>query len=271
MRVLSEYRTLFDARGARYNAANRLYPEARAEEARHMLARVPLRGGALWLDVGAGGGFLGTRAEQARAEQAGAERAGAEQAGTEKGSPGAAAVGCDESAVFLGDAGGYAMRTVAAFERLPFAPGSFDAAASLAALHHAEEPRAVIAEMLRVVREGGRVAVGDVAAGSAAAGFLNGFVNAHTGSGHRGRFYRPDDWVGLLNAAGGRGAEASAELVHWRFASAGDAARFCRELFGLDPDTREDSLEAALGVLGGFARDGGWLLPWEMVFASAAR
>ena len=254
MRALSEYRTLFDARGARYNAANRLYPDARAEEARRILARVPLRAGALWLDVGAGGGFLGTRAEQARAEQA----------------PGAAAVGCDESAVFLGDAGGYAMRTVAAFDRLPFAPGSFDAAASLAALHHAEEPRAVLAEMLRVVRPGGRVAVGDVAAGSAAAGFLNEFVNAHTGSGHRGRFYRPDDWVGLLTAAGGRGAEASAELVHWRFASAGDAARFCRELFGLDPDTREDSLEAALDGLGGFARDGGWLLPWDMVFASAA-
>jgi len=252
--VLSEYRTLFDARGARYNAANRLYPDARAEEARRILARVPLRAGALWLDVGAGGGFLGTRAEQARAEQA----------------PGAAAVGCDESAVFLGDAGGYAMRAVAAFGRLPFATGAFDAAASLAALHHAEEPRAVLAEMLRVVRPGGRVAVGDVAAGSAAAGFLNGFVDAHTGSGHRGRFYRPDDWVGLFAGAGGRGAEASAELVHWRFASAGDAARFCRELFGLDPDTREDSLEAALDGLGGFARDGGWLLPWEMVFASAA-
>ena len=250
MRALSEYRTLFDARGASYNAANRLYPEARAEEARCMLARVPLCGGALWLDLGAGGGFLAARAEQA--------------------SPGAAAIGCDESAVFLDGAGGYAMRAVAAFERLPFAAGSFDVAASLAALHHAEEPRAVLAEMLRVVRPGGRVAVGDVAAGSAAAEFLNEFVDAHTGSGHRGRFYRPDDWVGLFAGAGGRGAEASAELVHWRFASAGDAARFCRELFGLDPDTREESLGAALDHLGGFARDGAWLLPWEMVFATAA-
>ena len=73
----------------------------------------------------------------------------------------------------------------------------------------------------------------------------------------------------LYPEAGGHGAEASVELVHWRFASAGHAARFRRELFGLDPDTREESLEALDG-LGGFARDGAWLLPWEMVFASAA-
>ena len=30
---MSEYRTLFDARGARYNRANRLFPGTRSEEA----------------------------------------------------------------------------------------------------------------------------------------------------------------------------------------------------------------------------------------------
>jgi SAM-dependent methyltransferase len=247
-RLPSEYRTLFDARGARYNRANRLFPRARAEEARRLLAHLPLDRGARWLDVGAGGGFL---AGEARLDAA-------------------TAVGCDESAVFLGEASEYALRTLVDYRALPFAPDCFDAAASLAALHHADEPRAVLGEMLRVVRPGGRVAIGDVAAGSAAAGFLNGFVHAHTDMGHRGRFYSSSEWIGFLASAGGRETRGAAETLHWRFGSSEDAAAFCRELFGLRDDTSEDVLARALATLGLRGTGGDWVLPWDMVFASAA-
>jgi SAM-dependent methyltransferase len=245
----SEYQSLFDARGARYNRANRLFPEARAEEARLILDRLPLAGAALWLDVGAGGGFLAGRA--ARVSRA-------------------AAVGCDESAVFLGPASGYALRAIARYGELPFGAGLFDAAASLAALHHAEDPRAVVAEMLRVVRPGGRVAVGDVVAGSRAGAFLNEFVDAHTRMGHHGRFHSPEAWTAFLLSAGGREASAAAERLHWRFATREDASAFCRELFGLEPETREDDLRSALERLGLGEREGEWRLPWDMVFVSAA-
>src|SRR6185369_18090718 len=88
-RAASEYRTIFDARGGRYNHANRLFPEARAEEGDRLLAHLSLPDGMRWLDVGAGGGFLAARAAAA--------------------GRGGAPVACDASAVFLSEARGYAL------------------------------------------------------------------------------------------------------------------------------------------------------------------
>jgi SAM-dependent methyltransferase len=245
---MSEYRAIFDARGARYNHANRLFPEARAEEGERLLDHLRLREGTRWLDVGAGGGFLATRAADRRTVP----------------------VGCDASPVFLSDARAYALRTVADYERLPFPNRAFDAAGCLAALHHAEAPDRVIAEMLRVTATGGRIAVGDVAAGSRAARFLNTFVDAHTDQGHAGRFYGGETLAGFLEEAGAREVRAEAVEVGWRFASSSDAPAFCRELFGLRPDTRDADLRVALIELGLEESNGGWRIPWDMVFASAA-
>ncbi|HEX4438898.1 MAG TPA: hypothetical protein VH854_02440, partial [Thermoanaerobaculia bacterium] len=76
------------------------------------------------------------------------------------------------------------------------------------------------------------------------------------------------DWAGFLASAGSRDASASAETLHWRFASSEEASAFSRELFGLHDGTNEDALAlAAPGLRGGA---GGWVLPWDMVFGSAA-
>jgi ubiquinone/menaquinone biosynthesis C-methylase UbiE len=248
---MSEYRTLFDARGARYNRANRLFPEARAEEADRLLERLRIPERARWLDVGAGGGFLAARARAANLL--------------------GPAVGCDESVVFLSEAPAYALRTACAFERLPYRDQAFAAAASLAALHHAESPERVLAEMLRVTARGSSIAVGDVAGGSRAASFLNGFVDRHTAAGHAGRFYAPERLRALLESARGREARAEEIEVAWRFARREDAVAFCRELFGLEPETENAQTESALDGLGLARHEGGWRLPWTMVFGSAAR
>src|SRR5262249_35912730 len=148
--------------------------------------------------------------------------------------------------------------------------GAFGAAGCLAVLHHAEEPGKVVAEMLRVTSSDGRVAVGDAAAGSRAARFLNTFVDAHTEQGHAGRFYREGALAEFVESAGGREVRAGAVEVSWRFGTSADAHAFCRELFGLRPDTREADLHAALLALGLEESRGGWRVPWDMVFASAA-
>jgi SAM-dependent methyltransferase len=245
--MTTEYRALFDVRGSRYNLANRLYPAARREEAAGMLEHLSLSEGARWLDVGAGGGFLAAGAPE-----------------------GSVPIGCDESAAFVAEAAGYALRAVADYTRLPFAGGTFDAAACLAVLHHAEDPGLLIAEMVRVTRRGGRAGVGDVVAGSRASRFLNGFVSAHTDMGHAGRFQAPEALARLFEAAGGRDVRTGAREIRWDFAGRPDAHRFCRELFGLRPDTGDADLDRALDSLGAAESDGRCVVPWDMVFASAA-
>lgn len=247
---MTEYRALFEARGARYNRANRLFPAARAEEAERLFAHLRIGSGQRWLDVAAGGGFLADRA-------------------TVRGCPGVA-VGCDESAVFLADSHSYALRTVAGYERLPFPDRVFAAVGCLAALHHSETPAILISEMLRVTTAGGRVALGDVAAGSPAAAFLNEFVDTHTEMGHAGRFYDSSTFLGFLESAGGCDPRGAQEQIHWSFTSREDARTFCRELFGLHPETQERDLDRTLTTLGLADSGGRWLLPWDMVFASAA-
>src|SRR5262249_8137552 len=149
------------------------------------------------------------------------------------------AVGCDESIAFLAGASAYALRTIASFRSLPYPDAAFAAAASLAALHHAEDPEAIVSEMLRVTSPGGRIAIGDVVAGSTASRFLNGFLDRHTATGHAGRFYGPDVWEGMLARAGGRGIRSESIGLHWRFRGAEDARTFSRELFGLVPETMD--------------------------------
>jgi SAM-dependent methyltransferase len=246
-----EYQTLFDLRGALYNRANRLYPAARAEEAAAILRHLALSPASCWLDVHAGGGYLSDRA---RAE----------------GLP-PAEIACDGSLQFLHSSGHSRSSCVSIAEALPFPDRAFDAVACLAALHHAEDPRAVCRELLRVTAPGGRAAVGDVAEGSPAARFLNGFVDGHTESGHHGRFYPLEELEGFFAAAGGKQLRAERARLSWTLPSEVDAVLFFRDLFGLEPSTTDAEIEAALAELGAGPAPGGFRIPWTMHDVSAAR
>lgn len=246
-----EYQTLFDARGALYNRANRLYPEARAQEARAMLRHLALSPASRWLDTCAGGGYLSERAQA-------------------QGLP-PAQLACDESLPFLRSSDRLPPACVARAEALCFPDRSFDAAAGLAALHHAGDPSAVCRELLRVTRPGGRAALGDVAQGCAAARFLNGFVDRHTENGHRGRFYTLDTLAGFFAAAGAREIESERAEIAWRFSSGEEALLFCRDLFGLEPSTSDPEIREALLELGAGPEGGGFRIPWSMHYVSARR
>jgi len=250
---MSEYTSIFDARGGHYNLANHRFPEARSEEARRILAHMALDEGpgGPWIDVAAGGGYL---AERALAE--GIERR---------------AVACDASLPFLLEATAYRGRCIAQYPSLPFPDGAFSGSGCLAALHHAEDASRVVSEMLRVIAPGRRAAVGDVAPGSLPASFLNDFVHRHTETGHRGRFHSPGYFLEAFAAAGGVRPRAETLDLTWSFPSAASAVEFSRELFGLRPRTADDAIMAELRRLGLEEGAGGARLPWRMVFVSAAR
>jgi SAM-dependent methyltransferase len=251
--AMSEYTSIFDARGGHYNLANHRFPAARSEEASLLLAHLALDPDAAspWLDVAAGGGYL---AERARAE------------GFERG-----AVACDASLPFLLGATVYGARCIAQYPHLPFADGTFSGAGCLAALHHAEDASSVIAEMLRVIAPGSRAAVGDVAPGSPAAAFLNDFVHRHTDTGHHGRFQSAEYFLEAFATSGGKAARAETRDLTWTFPSEASAVEFSRELFGLRSDTPRPAILAELRRLGLVEREGEARLPWRMVFVSAVR
>ena len=249
---MSEYSSIFDARGGHYNLANHRFPEARGEEARAILSHFAFSpGDRPWLDVAAGGGYL---ADRARAE--GIDRR---------------AIACDASLPFLLGASAYRGRSVSQYGALPFADESFAGSACLAALHHSEEPGRVFAELLRVVAPDGRAAVGDVCADSRPARFLNTFVDRHTDTGHHGRFHSAEFLRSAFVEAGGRDVRAESRDLSWRFDSRSDAIAFSRELFGLRPETPDEEIEAALIDLGLEDRDARTTLPWRMAFVSARR
>jgi SAM-dependent methyltransferase len=250
---MSEYTAIFDARGGHYNLATHRHPLARAEEARAILAHLelPAADGTPWLDLAAGGGYL---ADRARAEGIGPP-----------------AVACDASLPFLVESAGYRGRALSQYERLPFSDRAFSAAGCLAALHHADEPAALAAEMLRVIAPGRRAAIGDVAPGSPAAAFLNDFVHWHTDTGHRGRFASAELLSKAFASAGGRRIRDEERELAWRFPSRAAAGDFCRELFGLRPATSDAEIADGLSRLGLAAEKNSVYLPWRMIFVSAER
>ena len=110
-----------------------------------LVAALPLQPGERWLDVACGPGIV--------------TRALAEHVGL--------AVGLDLTPAMLErarlDAGGRAnVRFVPGdAAALPWADGAFDGAVTRFSLHHLEDPGRALAEMARVVRPGGTVAVAD--------------------------------------------------------------------------------------------------------------
>jgi SAM-dependent methyltransferase len=89
---------------------------------------------------------------------------------------------------------------------LPFADDSFDAVLLSDVLHHASDPRALLAEALRVAR--GAVAVKDHLRFGAWSNmlllFMDSVGNAASEVEVTGRYFEPAEWVDMVGAAGGR-------------------------------------------------------------------
>jgi ubiquinone/menaquinone biosynthesis C-methylase UbiE len=96
---------------------------------------------------------------------------------------------------------------------LPFPPASFDVAVARYAVHHFEQPAVPVAEMVRVLRRGGRVAVADMVADAdpAVAATQNHLERLRDPS--HARMLTIDELAGLLRDAGLKVRSAAARDV----------------------------------------------------------
>jgi SAM-dependent methyltransferase len=226
--TLTHYADIFDVRGQAHDDAFRLYPQACQQEVQAILGLADPRAGETLLDLPAAGGFLSTHLNV----------------------PGVNLIAVEPSPQLHQICRRLVPQSfLAPLHALPLADGSVDVAVCLAGLHHEARLAAVFAEIQRVLKKGGRLAIAEVNEGSAEAGFLNGFVHRHSSLGHCGVFAN-QALVDRLVGAGFRLAQDRMASYHWRFEDRAALADCLRLMFGIDQSTPQNIIEAVEQGLG---------------------
>lgn len=221
------YADTFGARGGSYDRAMRLHPMARREEFAQVVRRAGLAPGMCLGDVPAGGGYLALHLPE-----------------------GVAWRGHEPCASF--QQGGSAHAALADGPPLlpfPWGDGSLDRVVSLAGVHHQPDKAPFHREARRVLRPDGIYVLSDVAEGSPASRFLDGFVGRHNSTGHAGS-YLGESTRRDLGEAGFRVLSDETVDFHWVLPTRSDLAAFCALLFDLRAEGAAQVLDAAQDILG---------------------
>lgn len=229
MHTPDTYAAIFQQRGQAHDDAFTRYPDACREEIAVVLRLAAPRPGETLLDLPAAGGFLSRYLT----------------------TPDLNVLAVDPSPA-LHELCKKRVRQsyLAPLNLLPLADSSVDVAVCLAGLHHEPDVRSVFLEIRRVLRAGGRLAIAEVADGSAAAQFLNGFVHEHNSAGHRGQFL-DDRMLDDLQRCGFLVRVNEQVHYHWPFADRAALADCLSLMFGIDrasPQTIIDAVERGPGV-----------------------
>lgn len=240
------YQAHFDVRGSAYDQAMQRFPLARQAEFRQAVEAARLRPGMVVADVPAGGGYLKSHLPD-----------------------GCQWLGHEPCASFTHH--GESARSSLPLLPLPWPDAYVDVAISLAGIHHVEDKYPLFSALFRVVRAGGRLVVSDVAAGSAVAAFLDGYVGAHNSTGHEGVFL-DEQTLDDLEQAGWMVEQAEMRDFHWAFVTRGDMAAFCHGLFDLRTCSESDTLSALETSLGIDDLPGGLVgMRWSLMTVVARR
>lgn len=141
----------------------------------------------------------------------------------------------------------------------------YDALLAVVPFHHANEQEKAqyLAGAWRVLKTGGVLAFGEVEADSRVHQFLDGFVNAHTESGHIGA-YPTASLNSVLQAQGFQEVHSANRDCPWRFESETALHSYVCQLFGLRPIGIDVLLKALDELLGLHDENGQIYLNWSL-------
>ena len=246
---VDNYAEIFDQRGYSYDRAMRTRPDARREEFAQVISRACLRAGQTIADVPAGGGYLRDFLPSF-----------------------CTVLEHEPSRGFAGHGRARSTDGQPSLLPLPWPKASIDVVISLAGVHHIADKLPLFNAIFEVVKPGGRFVLSDVAADSAVAAFLDGFVGAHNSTGHDGIFLHPDTLPEELGSVGWRVLSCEPVDFCWRFPSRESMGRFCRDLFDLQGVSVPAVVDAIHTTLGFHEAPAGEIaMNWSLLTVTADR
>lgn len=246
--MFKQYEEIFNERGALYNKAMKLCPDARGKERDELINRLQLHDNLLLCDIPAGGGYVADGICQVYKDKINI-------------------VNIEPSLVFVRGISQQHVSVVGQAESIPLASNSMDRVSSLTGLHHMIDKQVLFNEVARILKSDGLFAVADVQVDTSPARFLNDAVDRLTETGHEGIFLGPDELTQRLTDAGFVNIQEELVAYTWDFPNHEILVQYCKDLFGMVRATEvqiDTEIQHALKVID---HESSAHLEWCLVYA----
>lgn len=238
----SEYLAIFEQRAKQYDKAMQDYPDARDNEFLRLFEHIDSSKYSNVLDVPSGGGYLARYL------------------------PHDVHVHCLDPCSQFNPQTPHLTDNID-LDKLNIPENHYDLIVSLAAMHHIHDKQTFIGNCIKALTSNGVLCIGDVMAGSGITEFLDSFAGKYNGTGHSGKYLRPELLHDIAQQLGLELIDCSEKDCPWVFSSEQAMLNFCQSLFGLCVEQQQ--LKAALAKYIGYREIGNsFQLQWKLLYCT---